>query len=90
MVGSKRSLKNFAGNQDLIEDFKNNDCSKMFPIYSASMPKNIEKGIKRREVFDKSSVLLSINLPIFNPNHLIIRDVLDCITSTKDLIKFCN
>lgn len=94
LVGSKKKLKNLAGNKDLIEDFmnasKSNDLSRNFPIYGTAMLKNIKEGMERRESFDKASILLSINLPIFNPNHLVVRDVLDCITSTNDLSKLSS
>lgn len=88
LVDDKKKLKNYAGNVGLVENFKNSDCLINFPIYGAEMQKKIEKGLKRRELFDRSSILLSYYLPIFNPNHLIVRDVFDCILSIKDLLKF--
>lgn len=89
LVDGRRKLKNYAGNEDLVRDFEDSDCLKKFPIYGARMRKNMEKGIRRRELFDKSAVLLSGCTPILNPTHLIIRDVLDFV-STKDLVKFCE
>lgn len=83
----KRKLKNYAGNKELIYDFKNSDCLNKFTIYEEQMQKNVEKGITRRGLFDMSSITLSNCLPIFNPSHLIIRDIFDCI-STKDLTKY--
>lgn len=90
LVDDKKSLKNYAGNKDLIKDFKGSDCLKRFPIYGASIDENLKIGIKKRKLFDESCVLLSKCLPIFNPNHLVIRNVLDCITGKKDLSKFCE
>lgn len=89
LVDNKRKLKNYAGNEDLINDFKNSDCLKMFPFYGKQMQKNVEKGIRRRKVFDKSTVLLSDCIPIFDPFHLIVTDVLDCV-STENLFGFCE
>lgn len=75
---------------DLVKDFDESDCEVEFPIYRVSVKKNVKKGMKRRELFDKSSVELSNCLPIFNPMHLIIRDMLDCILGKKYLSTFCN
>lgn len=86
---NKRKLKNYAGNEELICDFKNSDCLNKFTIYAETMQKNVEKGITRRGLFDMSSITLSHSLPIFNPNHLIIKDIFDCV-STKDLTKYCS
>lgn len=81
LVDSKRKLKNYAGNEDLVEGFKKIDCLRMFPEYAGALiKKRVNKGIRRREIFDESSIRLSDSLPIFNPNHLIVRDVLDCLT----------
>lgn len=89
LMDNKTKLKNYAGNKDLIEDFENRVCIKKFPIYGKQMQRNVKKGIKRRELFDKSTVLLSDCLIIFNPTHLIVRDVLDCL-GTKELKNFCK
>ena len=89
LVDSKKKLKNYAGNEELIQEFKNTDCLEIFPIYGPSMLKNMKKGIEMRELYDKSCVLLTDCLPIFNPTHLIIRGALDCL-SKKDLCKFLN
>lgn len=90
LVGNRKTLKNFAGNDELMEDFFNSDCSKKFPIYGSEMIKKVEKGIERCRLYDKSRFLLSSHLPILNPDHLIIRDVLDCLKSVKDLAQFCE
>lgn len=89
LVDSKRKLKNYAGNKELIKNFKMNDCCEKFPIYGKLIKENVEKGIKRRISFDKSTVLLSDCLSIFNSTHLIIRDILDLFGS-KDLLNFCK
>lgn len=89
LVDNKRKLKNYAGNKDLVEDFRSSDCLKKFPIYGSTMQNNVEKGINRRGFFDESSNLFSHYLPVFSPNHLIVRDTLDCLI-TDDLSKFCQ
>lgn len=87
LMDSKRKLKNYAGNEELIEAFENSDCLSKFPIYGSEIVKNlVEKGIERRRLFDEASVALSRFWPLLNPNHLIIRDVLDCLTA-KDHVK---
>lgn len=90
LLASSKKLKNYAGNEELVDNFFNSNCFKMFPIYGVSMTKNVNNGIKRRNLFDKSSIKLTECLPMLNPNHLIVRDILDCILSKKDLIKFCK
>lgn len=79
LVDSKRNLKNYAGNVDLMEDFESSDCLKKFPIYGPEISKNMEKGIKIRKAFDTSTEVLSHCLPIFIQTHLIIRDTLNCL-----------
>lgn len=90
LLDGRKKLKNYAGNEDLVEALENNDYEKEFPIYGAAMEENVKKGIKRRKLFDRSTILLSDYLPIFNPTHLIIRDMLDCVLSKKNLSKFCE
>lgn len=51
---SKIKLKN---NAELIENFKNSNYFRKFEDYEASIWKNVNKGIKRIELFDNSSVL---------------------------------
>lgn len=79
LVDDRRKLKNYAGNKELVDSFKKSNCLSKFPIYGAAMQENVTNGIFRRELFDKSAVLLSDKCPIFDPDHLIIRDVLDCL-----------
>lgn len=85
----KKKFKNWAGNKDLIEGFNSSGYLLKFPIYGVEMKRNVEKGIKRRKLFDKSAVSLTNCLPILNPTHLIIRDMLDKLR-TKDLTMFCE
>lgn len=85
LVHSGTKMKNYAGNEDLVRDFEEDK----FPIYGERMGNNVRKGVRRRAVFDESSVLLSECLPIFNASHLIVKDVLDCVP-TRDLFKLCN
>lgn len=87
LIDGRKKLKNYAGNKELIGDFEKSDCVKNFPLYGPSMIENVKKGTKRRQLFDKSSIKFSKCCPIFNPNHLIVKDVLDCVLSKKDLLK---
>lgn len=87
LTGSEMKLKNYAGNQELMADFKIR--LKHFKIYGALMQKNVAEGTEKREFFDAASIRLSDCLPIFNPNHLVVRDVLDCL-STKELTRLCD
>lgn len=87
LVDNKKSLKNYAGNQELVKEFYKSGCNSQFPIYGASMTDNFAKGIRMRYLFDESAELLSDCLLVFNPTHLVIRDILDCF-GKKDLFKF--
>lgn len=88
LVDNQKKLKNYAGNQDLIENYKITDCFEKFPIYGFSISKNVIKGITRRKLFDQSADKLSNVLPIFSPTHLIIKDIFDCMLNVKDLSIF--
>lgn len=90
LTDNRRKLKNYAGNEDLLSDFDRSDYLKKFPIFGNSMQQNVAKGLKRRELFYEAAELLSDCLPVFNPTHLVIRDVLDQLLSTKDLSKLCD
>lgn len=90
LVDGKKKLKEYVSNQDLIEDFEKSDCAKKFPIYGVSMCENVKKEVKRRELFEKSSIELSSCLPVFDQNHLIIHDMLIQVKSKKVLLKFCT
>lgn len=89
LVDGKKKLKNYAGNEDLIKDFKKRKFVRKFPLYGEQICKNLEKGVNRRKLYDVSSVLLSNCLLNLNPTHLIVRDILDCV-STKELSKLCE
>lgn len=89
LVDSKKKLRNYAGNQDLVEDFQKSDCSEKFPIYGAAMKENMNKPVKNRKLFDESCILLSNHLIIFNPTHLIVRDTLGCLP-LKEILTFCK
>lgn len=89
LVDNKKKIKNYAGNEDLLADFQKKDCVKMFSIYGAMMKENVKKGVKRRKLFDESAGYLSDCWKIFNPSHLVIKDVLDFLR-TKDLSIFCS
>lgn len=90
LVDNEKKLKNYARDQDLMIDFHSSGCLNKFPIYGAEMQEKVNKGLRRRDLFERSSIKLSFYLPIFSPNHYIIRDVFDFI-KTKDLLKFyCN
>lgn len=90
LTDNKTKLKNYAGNKNLIKNFKNFDkFSNKFPLYGRQIQEKVKKGIRRRELFDESCVLLSNCLLMVNPTHLIIIDILNNM-STKDLSKFCT
>lgn len=78
LVDSKNKLKYYAGNEGLVEDFRKSGYVKKFPIYWVTMRKNLEKGVRRRESFDESAKVLSSVLPIFDPGHAVINDMLQC------------
>lgn len=91
LVGSRKKLKNYAVIKDLITDISSYVyLGNEFSIYGKSMYKNAKRGILRRKLFDRSCIMLSNCLPILNSDHLIIRDIFDCILSKKDLSKFCE
>lgn len=84
LVDKEGKLVKYAGNEDLIQDFKVRIGE--FSIYGVSMQCKIEKGISNRKLYDNASNVLSYFLPMFNPTHLIIRDTLD-VLGEKDLEK---
>lgn len=87
LVDSKKKLKNYASNQDLVEDFEKHDCKSKFPVYGDEIQGRLKKAIKNKEIFDKSAVILSDCLPVFNSNHVIVKDIFDCL-GRKNLSKF--
>lgn len=89
LVAEKTKLKNYAGNEDLMEDFESTDSTERFSVYGALMEQNVARGVERRKLYNRASVLWSYYSPIFNPDHLIIRDTLNYL-STKNLSKLCE
>lgn len=86
LLDNRKQIKNYSGNQDLVEKVLKANFQE-FPIYGSSVESNMQKGVKRRELFDKATISLSRSCPIFNQTHLIIRDILDCCLCKKDLQK---
>lgn len=80
LVDGEKKLEKYAGNIDLVRHYNRCHRNKEFPIYRSLMQGRMKKAIETRENFDKSTVYLSHCLPIFNPTHLIITDILDCLT----------
>lgn len=89
LIDSKRKVRNYVGNEELVKDFVKSDCLNKFPIYGATMQKNIVKGIKKRALFDISVIHLSNFLPIFRPTYSIMRDFIDCLEE-EDLKNWCE
>lgn len=89
LVDNRKKLQNYGRNNHLENYFKNDDYEKKFPIYGASMKKNFEKGIQRLKLYNKSVILLSNCLPMFDSTQLIVEDILNLI-KTKDLSVFCE
>lgn len=87
LVDDKRKLVKYAGNYDLVKDFKKNIHN--FVIYGAMIKNKMMKGIKGRKFLDEAANLLTYYLPIFNPTHLIIRNIFD-VLSEKDWNKLCE
>lgn len=90
LVDSSKKIRNYCGNIEMRVDFAKTNCKKTFPIYGAIIDENMKKGRNRRFLYDRSTFTLSNRCPIFNPSHLITRDILDCILSKKDLSKLCK
>lgn len=90
MTVNIKKLKNYAGNEELMKNFVNSDYKTKFPVYKMRMLEKVTYGRIIRKLFDESSIVLSNCLPIFNPNHLIIRDIFDCISCRESLSKLCN
>lgn len=81
LVESEYKLAKYAGNHDLVKDFKRK--VRQFPIYEDSMRVLISEGKKNRKSLDGAADILSCHLPIFNPTHLIIRNILDELTTSN-------
>lgn len=89
LVQSNKKIKNFVNNKDVLDDLKSRDLEELFPNYKNFILEKIEKGQKKRRSYDNSRSLLPESVPVFNPGHLVVRDVLDCLSS-KDLEQFCK
>lgn len=87
LVDDKSKFVKYAGNKDLVKDSKNS--VKKFPIYGAAMKGNMTKGVDGRKSFDGAANILSYCLPILNPTHLIIRDILD-VLNVEDWKELCE
>lgn len=88
LIDDDTKLTKYAGNKNLVGDFSSTDWSEKFRIYGETMKKNFSKALENRKFRDDAAVILSAHLPIFDPTHLIIKDVLDCITE-NDWKKLC-
>lgn len=89
-MGTKKDLKNYVFNEDFIDKSSKKDIFSEFVIYKRTMNENLKKGLKMRDLFEKCAIQLSDCIPIFNPNHLIIRNILDYLVSKKTLSKLVN
>lgn len=87
IVDNRLNFVKYAGNQDLIEDSVKN--VENFPIYGSKMQKNVSKGIEGRKLWDRAADILSYSMPIFNPTHLIIGDVLNTL-KMRDWKNLCG
>lgn len=79
LIDDEKRFVKFAGNKDLVKDFKMTNLEGKFPIYGPCMLKNLSNGIKSRKLYDTAAIVLSRQLPIFNPTHLIINNILDIL-----------
>lgn len=79
IVDDERKFVKYAGNKDLINDFKRINLKKNFPIFGERMKSNVNKGICGRKLFDSAANMFSYHLPIFSPAHLITSGVLDVL-----------
>lgn len=77
LVDNEDKFIKYAGNEDLLKDFE--ERVHTFSIYGATMKTNVMKGIQSRKLFDNAAYVLSYFLPIFNPTHLVIRNILDSL-----------
>lgn len=87
LVDQESKFVKYAGNKNLIEDFEDN--VENFPIYGTTMQSNVKKGISGRKAFDGAANTLSYYSPIFDPFHLIIRDILNTLCE-DDWNKLCK
>ncbi len=82
------------GNEETLRQVKQQSFYQFlnheFPIYGHQIENRISKALIRRKFFDKAAILLSSSFPMFNPTHLIVKDILDCVCNIPDLIRFCD
>lgn len=81
-------FKSYADDFKII-DLEIRKCANCYSIYGTEMVKNVDKEVKRRELLEKSSALLSECLRTYNLTESIIKDILNCLTK-KDLKKFVS
>lgn len=89
LVDSKFKLRNYSGNEALVSDFRKIDLKNKFPVYGAIIQKRFLKGSSNRKKWDVGAEILGNHLPIFNPTHLVIRNILDLLP-IKDLEILCE
>lgn len=54
LVASRKKLKNYAGNLEMVMDFKDNRRWSEFPIYGDAMRRNLTKGVSRDASYSTS------------------------------------
>lgn len=82
-IDGKKKLKYYAGNEDLVRHYNRIYRKNVFSIYRPSVQEDMRYAIEERKHFDESTENLTDCLPIFNPTHLVIRDILDLLTSNE-------
>lgn len=87
LVQGESKLLKYAGNKDLIKSFKKN--VKQFPIYGSTMQNNMTKAVNGRALFDIAIITLSHYMPIFNPYHLVIWNILESLNA-EDWKNLCE
>lgn len=79
LIDDERKLVKYAGNEDLIHDCLKINLENTFPIYASAVKDKLLKGLESRKSWDDAAFILSVYWPTFNPTHLIVRDVLNCL-----------
>lgn len=77
IVDGEEKLIKYAGNEGVTKDCMQTNLAERFPNYGPMMQENMSKGINGRKAFDTAAVILSQHLSVDNPDHLIIRKILD-------------
>lgn len=88
IISDENRITKFAGNMELIEVFKRSNSEEIFPIYSAFMTCNLNKGIARRKIEKKASLVFK--LYIYPLNELLLKEKIFCFLSLKDLNSLYN